>query len=280
MTILFSKMHGLGNDFVIMDAIGQKIDLSAETVTQLAHRHRGIGFDQLLLLQAPQNAEQDFFYRIFNADGSEAYQCGNGVRCLAQFIQRQQLADKNQLCLATEVNQHQLIIHEDGQITVDMGIPILDPQQIPFESSRKHTIYTLSIKWGDYQVSVVSMGNPHCIFTINDIHELDLNAWGEQISSHPRFPERTNVDFMQIKNRHRIDLRIYERGVGETQACGSGACAAVVAGILQGQLDKQVTVTMPGGDLQINWPQAREPVWMTGPAQEVFTGEIDLNNFT
>jgi len=276
MNIQFSKMHGLGNDFVIIDTVNQKVNFTKKQIIQLASRHRGIGFDQLLLIAPPQDETHDFFYQIFNADGSEAYQCGNGARCIAQFIRDQGLSDKNELRVSTKVNRHRLIIQDDGQVTVDMGHPILNPAQIPFQSEKKKTIYTLTIKCGDYNVSVVSMGNPHCIFLVDDVNPIDLENLGKTFSEHQQFPERTNVEFMQILSGDHIRLRIYERGVGETQACGSGACAAVVAGILQHKLNKKVSVTMPGGDLQVEWEGGDNPVWMTGPTENVFEGNFKL----
>jgi diaminopimelate epimerase len=276
MNIQFSKMHGLGNDFMVVDAVSQNIQLSTRQIQGLANRHRGIGFDQLLIIYPPKDSSHDFFYRIFNADGSEAFQCGNGARCISKYIYDHKLSDKAELTVATQKNKHKLILKNSNTITVDMGTPILEPQEIPFQAEAKKTIYTLTIKYGDYNVCVVSMGNPHCIFEVDNVSHIDLEQLGKTFSEHPQFPDRTNVEFMQIISKDHIRLRIYERGVGETEACGSGACAAVVAGILQNKLASMVTVTMPGGDLAVEWNGNNEPVWMTGPAANVFEGTIKL----
>lgn len=276
MNIHFSKMHGLGNDFMVLDAVNQKFSVTPEKVRMLANRHRGIGFDQLLIIAPAKDKSHDFFYQIFNADGSEAFQCGNGARCIAKYIHDHKLSDKKELTVATKKNKHRLIFQDAKTITVDMGTPILEPEEIPFRTEAKKTIYTLTIKHGDYNVSVVSMGNPHCIFEVDNVNEIDLEEIGKPFSVHPQFPQRTNVEFMQIISPENIRLRIYERGVGETEACGSGACAAVVSGILQNKLASKVKVTMPGGDLTIEWNGNNEPVWMTGPAEEVFEGTIKL----
>jgi len=274
MNIKFSKMHGLGNDFMVLDAVNQSISLSPKQIRDLANRHRGVGFDQMLLVEPPKRDDYDFYYRIYNADGSEAYQCGNGARCIAKFIRDNRLSDKKELTVATKTSHHRLILNDDGNVTVDMGVPILEPKQIPFMSEHKRIIYPLNIKQGDFEVCVVSMGNPHCIFTVDDINHIDLPKMGRAISEHEKFPERTNVEFMQVVSRDHVRLRIYERGVGETEACGSGACAAMVAGILQNTLGEKVTITMPGGDLHVEWAGGDNPVWMTGPASLVFTGEL------
>lgn len=276
MNIQFSKMHGLGNDFMVVDTVNQAIKLTPKQIQTLANRHRGIGFDQLLIIAPPKDKTHDFFYQIFNADGSEAYQCGNGARCIAKYIHDHKLSEKKTLTVATQKNKHKLILQNSNTVTVDMGTPILDPQEIPFQAEAKKTIYTLTIKCGDYNVSVVSMGNPHCIFKVDNVNHIDLEQLGKTFSEHPQFPERTNVEFMQVITKDHIRLRIYERGVGETEACGSGACAAVVAGILQNNLASKVTVTMPGGDLTVEWNGNNEPVWMTGPAAEVFQGKVEV----
>lgn len=276
MVLQFSKMHGLGNDFIVVDATQVKLNITMQQIQKLANRHIGIGFDQLLIIAPPKDSSHDFFYRIFNADGTEAYQCGNGARCIAKFIHDHKLSEKKELTVATMKNKHKLILQSPNVVTVDMGTPVLEPDEIPFKAETKRTIYTLNIKYGDYNVSVVSMGNPHCIFEVDNVNDVDLERIGKNISEHPQFPQRTNVEFMQILSKETIRLRIYERGVGETLACGSGACAAVVSGILQNKLSSRVKVTMPGGDLMIEWNGNNEPVWMTGPAEEVFQGQVRL----
>ena len=276
MNIRFSKMHGLGNDFMVVDTVNQAVKFTPDQIQRLANRHRGVGFDQLLIIAPPKDSTHDFFYQIFNADGSEAYQCGNGARCIAKYIHDHKLSDKKEFMVATKKNKHKLILENANTVTVDMGTPVLEPQEIPFKAEAKKNIYTLTITYGDYNVSVISMGNPHCIFEVDNANTIDLETIGKTLSEHPQFPHRTNVEFMQVVSMNHIRLRIYERGVGETEACGSGACAAVVAGILQNKLASKVTVTMPGGDLTVEWNGNNEPVWMTGPAAEVFEGEISL----
>lgn len=276
MNLQFAKMHGLGNDFVVVDTVNQSVSLTKDIVKKLACRHRGIGFDQLLVIGPARGNDHDFFYQIYNADGSEAYQCGNGARCIAKYIYDHKLSTKTELVVSTQTNYHQLIRRSDEIYTVDMGVPILEPEAIPFSSDKRRSIYTLNISCGDYHVSVVSMGNPHCIFETDNLNGVDLHGLGKTLSEHPQFPERTNVEFMHILAKDHIRLRIYERGVGETQACGSGACAAVVAGILQNKLASQVKVTMPGGDLSVEWQGGEHPVWITGPAEQVFLGNIPI----
>ncbi len=276
MKLKFAKMQGLGNDFAVIETVNQSYVPNTEQIQQLSHRHFGIGFDQMLLIAPPKDASHDFYYQIFNADGSEAYQCGNGARCIAKYIHDHGLSTKKTLSVATKKNKHQLILRDENTVTVDMGTPVLEPEEIPFKATARKTIYTLNIKCGDYHVSVVSMGNPHCIFEVDNVNDIDIEHLGKAFSLHPQFPNRTNVEFMQVLAKNHIRLRIYERGTGETLACGSGACAAVVSGILLNRLNSQVTVTMPGGDLKIEWNGNNEPVWMTGPAHEIFMGEVDL----
>ena len=276
MVINFSKMHGLGNDFVVIDAISQKIALSAEQIRFIADRHFGVGCDQLLLVELPVTNNADFKYRIFNADGSEVAQCGNGARCFARFVRDKNLSTKNEIVVDTDAGQLVLSFDDNGLITVNMGVPRHQPEQIPLLMPEEAGLYHLGLMNGDIEFSAVSMGNPHAVIRVDNIALAALETVGKQMESHPVFPERANIGFMQIVNRQHIKLRVYERGAGETLACGSGACAAVVAGIQQDLLDRQVLVSLPGGDLKINWHGRGWPVFMAGPAVLVFEGQIML----
>lgn len=277
MTIRFSKMHGLGNDFVVIDAINQAIDLTPEQIRFIADRHFGVGCDQLLLVEKPVNANADFKYRIFNADGSEVAQCGNGARCFARFVSNHGLTDKREIVVDTDAGQLILHLTEQGLVTVNMGVPRHQPAQIPLladqESLRYHTATTSA---GEVEFAAVSMGNPHAVLLVEDVASAPVAALGAELESHPLFPQRVNVGFMQVVERKRINLRVYERGAAETLACGSGACAAVVAGIELGLLDSHCSVRLPGGELIIEWAGRGQPVFMTGPAVSVFEGQIDL----
>jgi len=270
----FSKMHGLGNDFVVIDAINQNVNLTESHVKFLADRRRGIGCDQLLLVETSNQENVDFRYRIFNADGSEVAQCGNGARCFARFVRDKGLTNKDTIAVETASGVIYLSLQEDENVTVDMGAPRLNPVDIPFIAVRQENSYIVSLPNGqDVELSAVSMGNPHAVLLVDDINTADVETLGPFIENHSQFPERVNVGFMQVISRHEINLRVYERGAGETEACGTGACAAVVAGIEQGLLAKEVNVTLPGGDLMIAW-SGNDSVWMTGPATHVFDGEI------
>lgn len=270
----FVKMHGLGNDFMVIDAVRQKVDLNEQQMKQWADRHFGIGFDQCLVVESYEGAEADFRYRIFNADGSEVEQCGNGARCFARFVYDQDLTDKKTIPVMTKSGRIVLNIQEDGRVTVDMGEPILAPDQIPFIASEQQVVYSLNTAQEAVEVSAVSMGNPHAVLLVNDIEQAPVERLGAVLEPHEQFPARVNVGFMQVLNDQHIRLRVFERGVGETMACGTGACAAVVAGRLRGLLAEQVTVSLPGGDLQIQWQGQGYPVMMTGDAQTVFSGEV------
>ena len=276
MEIRFSKMHGLGNDFVVIDAIRQSITLSTEQIRFLADRRFGIGCDQLLLVESADSAEADFRYRIFNADGSEVEQCGNGVRCFARFVREQGLTDKDKIRVVTKSGIVEPEIQANGEVRVNMGIPVLQPDAIPFEAKQQSILYTLQVAGEDYEIAAVSMGNPHAVLQVEDIEHAPVQVLGPQIESHARFPKRVNAGFMQIMNPQHIRLRVFERGAGETLACGTGACAAVVAGRLRQQLAESVRVSLPGGDLQIQWAGEGQVVWMTGPAITVFEGKITL----
>ncbi|HIF9350708.1 TPA: diaminopimelate epimerase [Photobacterium damselae] len=276
MQINFSKMHGLGNDFMVVDAVTQNVFFSPDMVRRLADRHRGIGFDQLLIVEPPYDPETDFHYRIFNADGSEVEQCGNGARCFARFVSMKGLTNKYHISVSTKAGKMLLKLENDDQVTVNMGVPIFDPAKIPFRANQAEKTYIL--RAGDQTVfcGAASMGNPHCVTVVDDVLTADVEALGPLLESHERFPERVNVGFMQVMSRSEVKLRVYERGAGETQACGSGACAAVAIGRQQGLLDEEVTVSLPGGDLRIRWNGNGSNLFMTGPVAHVFDGQVLL----
>ncbi|MDP2515747.1 diaminopimelate epimerase [Photobacterium damselae subsp. piscicida] len=276
MQINFSKMHGLGNDFMVVDAVTQNVFFSPDMVRRLADRHRGIGFDQLLIVEPPYNPETDFHYRIFNADGSEVEQCGNGARCFARFVSMKGLTNKYHISVSTKAGKMLLKLENDDQVTVNMGVPIFDPAKIPFRANQAEKTYIL--RAGDQTVfcGAASMGNPHCVTVVDDVLTADVETLGPLLESHERFPERVNVGFMQVISRSEVKLRVYERGAGETQACGSGACAAVAIGRQQGLLDEEVTVSLPGGDLRIRWNDNGSNLFMTGPVAHVFDGQVLL----
>ncbi len=276
MEIRFSKMHGLGNDFVVIDAIRQAVNLSTEQIRFLADRRFGVGCDQVLLVESATQSKVDFRYRIFNADGGEVEQCGNGVRCFARFVRDQGLTDKDSIRVETKSGIVEPQIQADGQVRVNMGVPVLEPAAIPFEANVQASLYTLTVDEQDIEISAVSMGNPHAVLVVDDIYMAPVRTLGDRIESHTRFPRRVNVGFMQIMGPEHIRLRVFERGTGETMACGTGACAAVVAGRLRGLLNENVRVTLPGGDLQITWAGEGQVVWMTGPVTTVFEGKITL----
>lgn len=276
MKLKFSKMHGLGNDFVVIDGVRQNIKLTPEQVRFLADRNFGIGCDQLLLVEASEQPEVDFRYRIFNADGGEVEQCGNGARCFARFVHEAGLTDKREIRVITQKGIIMPRLEADGQVTVDMGEPRFAPAEIPFASDKEQMTYSLEVAGAVLEISVVSMGNPHAVQVVADVDAAPVAEQGPLIQAHPRFPARVNAGFMQALDRSHIRLRVFERGAGETLACGTGACAAVVAGIRRGLLDSPVVVATRGGALTIAWNGAGHPVLMTGPAVTVFTGEIEL----
>jgi diaminopimelate epimerase len=276
MILRFSKMHGLGNDFVVINLVTQHARIDENLVRRLANRHIGIGCDQLLLVEPPRNPKADFFYRIFNNDGSEVEMCGNGARCFAQFVLEQGLTSKKRILAETVKGLLELVINDDGSITVDMGKPILTPAEIPFSAPAFKPVHHIDVEGLDLEISAVSMGNPHAVLLVDDVETAAVEELGPQIEHHPSFPNRVNVGFMQILSRNEIRLRVFERGVGETRACGSGACAAVVAGILRNLLDSRVTVHLPGGDLAVVWQGEGHTLKMTGPATIVFRGQIKL----
>ena len=276
MAIQFSKMHGLGNDFMVVDGVTQKVFFSPDTIRRLADRHFGIGFDQLLLVEPPYDPEQDFHYRIFNADGSEVQQCGNGARCFARFVRLKGLTNKERIAVSTMSGRIVLQLEQDNQVTVNMGIPEFEPAKVPFRAQKAEKTYLLRVDEQTVMCGVVSMGNPHCVLEVDSVKSAPVESLGPLLESFDRFPERVNVGFMEVVSASEIRLRVYERGAGETLACGTGACAAAVIGMSQGKLSERVKVHLPGGTLQIAWKGPGTPVFMTGPAEHVFDGEIDL----
>ena len=276
MKLKFSKMHGLGNDFVVLDGMRQALALTPEQLRFFADRHFGVGCDQILLVEAPSRPEVDFRYRIFNSDGGEVEQCGNGARCFVRFVHETGLTTKREIRVETKSGIIAPRLEADGKVTVDMGIPRFLPNEIPFLHDDDVVIYNLDVADETLEISVVSMGNPHAVQVVASVDQAPVGEQGPLIEAHQQFPQRVNAGFMQVVDRHAIKLRVYERGAGETLACGTGACAAVVAGIRRGLLDSPVRVTTRGGDLTIVWGGAGRPVLMTGPAVTVFTGEIEL----
>lgn len=277
MKIRFTKMHGLGNDFVIIDASKQNIELTPQMVRQIADRHFGIGCDQVILLTTPNDIVIDIYYRIFNADGSEAGQSGNGARCVAKYISNR-LLDKNIIVMQTPTRVINATIEPNGLITVCMGTAELSPAKIPFLAMEQSLSYNINTPLGTFLIGAVSVGNPHAVIKVTDVENIDVENIGKTLSKHSQFPEGANVNFMQVIDRSKIKLRTYERGSGETLACGSGACAAVVIGRLWKLLDEQVTVCLHGGNLVINCSDVMSPIAMLGPAAVVFTGEFEIKN--
>ena len=276
MVLKFTKMHGAGNDFVVIDGVHQKVALSPENIRFIADRNFGVGCDQLLLVEKSQNKEADFRYRIFNADGGEVEQCGNGARCFVRFVHDHKLTHKREIIVETKSGLIAPRLEEDGRVTVNMGAPILEPARIPFVSDSDAPIQALEVAGEIVQISAVSMGNPHAVQVVADVETSPVTTQGPLIEHHPRFPKRVNVGYLQVLDRTHIKLRVFERGTGETLSCGTGACAAVVAGIRRGLLDDTVHVATRGGALTISWQGEHSPVLMTGPAISVFEGEINL----
>ena len=276
MKLKFTKMQGLGNDFVMLDATRSPIELSREELRRIADRHFGIGCDQILQVEKPRAPDTDFYYRIFNADGGEVEQCGNGARCFVRFVHDAGLTDKREIRVGTLSGVIVPRLESDGQVTVDMGVPEFAPARIPFEATQRAATYPLEVGGKTIEVSALSMGNPHAVQVVPDVERAPVVTEGAALEKHARFPQRVNAGYMEVIDRGHIRLRVYERGAGETLACGTGACAAVVAGIGRGLLDSPVTVTTRGGDLGISWQGEGTPVSMTGPAVAVFAGEIEL----
>ncbi len=279
MRLEFTKMHGLGNDFVVIDLVSQRVRLEPEQIRELADRHFGVGFDQLLLVEPPDEPEVDFRYRIFNADGSEVSQCGNGARCFARFVRDRRLTRKDVLRVATASGTIELRIDDKDWVTVDMGAPRFLPAEIPFRAEAQADVYDVDVDGRTVPLSAVSMGNPHAVLRVDNVDTAPVETLGPRLESHERFPERVNVGFMQVVDAHNIRLRVYERGAGETLACGTGACAAAVAGIRLGLLQSPVKVKLPGGDLEIRWNGGDAPVIMHGPTAKVFDGVLRVPDF-
>ena len=272
----FTKMHGLGNDFVVFNAVDQPLQLSAEQCRFIGDRHFGVGCDQILLVEQSRDRSCDFHYRIFNADGSEVEQCGNGARCFARFVREHGLSDKERIDVGTAAGRISLYLEDNGQVRVNMGVPQLEPSRIPFQAETRADSYPIQVGQRPLNIGAVSMGNPHAVLRVAQVDQAPVAQLGPLIENHPRFPQRVNAGFMEVVSRSHIKLRVYERGAGETLACGSGACAAVVAGQLQGLLAQQVRVSLTGGDLMIKWQGEDQAVWMSGPAVSVFEGRIEL----
>ena len=277
MRLKFTKMHGLGNDFVVFNALQDFPALAAAQLRAIADRHLGVGCDQILMIEAPRTAGTDFYYRIFNADGGEVEQCGNGARCFVRYVRDKGLTAKREIRVGTRSGIIVPRLEDDGQVTVDMGRPEFDPARIPFQAQKRALTYTLEVSGNIRVISALSMGNPHAVQVVDDVERAPVATEGPLLERHPSFPERANAGYMQVLTRNHTRLRVYERGAGETLSCGTGACAAVVAGITRGLLDQRVRVTTRGGDLDVHWDGEGEPVYMTGPAVTVFEGEIDLN---
>ncbi len=279
MLLEFTKMHGLGNDFMVIDLISQRAYLDAVTIRRLADRHFGVGFDQLLIVEPPEFANVDFKYRIFNADGSEVEQCGNGVRCFARFVYDRHLTNKRKFKVQTSAGIVEPELGAHGWVRVNMGYPKFLPQEIPFLADEVESLYDLDLaENGSLSIDVVNMGNPHAVTIVPDVLTMDVAKFGPLIESHSRFPQRVNAGFMQILNEKRARLRVFERGVGETMACGTGACAAAVSGMRRGLLGSSVEIELAGGELHIEWREG-EVVWMTGPTATVYEGRLDLRYF-
>ncbi|PPI87679.1 diaminopimelate epimerase [Candidatus Pantoea edessiphila] len=270
----FSKMHGIGNDFMIIDAITQKFNLSKEMINKISNRHIGVGFDQLLIVESSHNPDFDFHYRIFNSNGTEVFQCGNGARCFAIFVKLKGLTNKNNIKVTTKTTNMILEIIHDNLVCVDMNEPIFEPSKIPLKMCQTQELYSIEIDDRCFKFGMVSIGNPHCVIQVQDIKTAQVNFLGPLIEKHSYFPESTNVNFMEVVNNENIRLRVYERGVGETYACGSGACAAVACGIIQGILSSKVSVNLIGGTLSVSWNGIGKPIYMTGPATHVYDGYI------
>lgn len=276
MKVRFTKMHGLGNDFVVFDATRTPLDLTAEQARRIADRHFGIGCDQILLVEPARTPGNDFAYRIFNADGNEVEQCGNGARCFARYVYDKGLSRNTRLRVETKAGVIMPVLGEHGLVSVDMGAPIFTPAAVPFLTDREAATYFLNIGGELIEFGVLSMGNPHAVTVVDDLQAFDLARLGPLIQSHPSFPASVNAGVMKVETRQKIRLRVFERGAGETLACGTGACAAVVSGIVRGLLDSPVSVQTRGGELTIAWPGGAASVVMTGPAVTVFEGEIEI----
>jgi diaminopimelate epimerase len=277
MKLRFTKMQGVGNDFIVVDGVSRPVDLGAGQLRRLADRHFGVGCDQILLVERPRAADADFRYRIFNADGGEVEQCGNGARCFVRFVRDKGLTDKREIRVETLAGLIAPRMEADGRVTVDMGPPVFAAARIPFTTDSDAIVQPLDVDGTHVEITALSMGNPHAVQVVPDVDAAPVATQGPLIERHARFPRRVNAGYMQVLDRRSIRLRVYERGAGETLACGTGACAAVVAGIRRGLLDTPVRVATRGGELTIAWAGADNPVFMTGPAETVFEGEIEID---
>ena len=287
MRLEFTKMQGVGNDFVVLDGVSRSIPMTPQLAKRLADRHFGVGCDQVLVVEKPQRGGTDFRYRIWNTDGSEVEQCGNGARCFVRFVHDKGLTKKKEIRVETHSGVIVPRLEPDGQVSVDMGTPVFEPERVPFDTRgllpvQENKRWPLEVAGRTVQVAVLSMGNPHAVQTVADVESAPVTTEGPLIERHPRFPNRVNAGYMQVLDRARIRLRVWERGAGETLACGTGACAAVVAGIREGLLDASVRVATRGGELTIRWGGGENnlncAVWMTGPAVAVFEGEIEIES--
>ena len=276
MLLKFTKMHGAGNDFVVIDLISQRCKLRPRDIRKLADRRFGVGCDQVLVVEPPGSPAVDFHYRIYNADGGEVEQCGNGARCFARFVRDKNLTHKRVISVETASGVIELRVRDNHRVEVDMGAPVLDPAQVPFETAEESASYMLEVDGQQLEIGAISMGNPHAVWRVDSTAEIEIERLGPLIESHPRFPQRVNAGFMEVVSNTEINLRVFERGVGETLACGTGACAAVVYGLSRGWLRDTVTVNLPGGKLSISWAGPGQPVIMTGPTASVFEGTIRI----
>jgi diaminopimelate epimerase len=277
MRLDFTKMHGLGNDFIVFDAATPAAVPAAADLRRLSDRRTGIGFDQALVLEPPRRAGTDVYYRIFNADGSEVEQCGNGARCVARLVASRRGEVERTLQLDSPGGVVQARLRRDGQVSVGMGVPDFEPSALPFEARAKAATYALDTSAGPLEIAAVSIGNPHAVLRVPSVADAPVDSIGPAVENHPRFPRRVNVGFLEIVAPDHVRLRVFERGVGETQACGTGACAAVAVGRQHGPLAEEVNVDVPGGRLVVRWPGPGEPIWLTGPAETAFTGQVELS---
>jgi diaminopimelate epimerase len=277
MRIEFSKMQGLGNDFLVFDAPATAdIHVDSSMLRALADRHTGVGFDQALMLEIPRDARSRVFYRVFNSDGTEVEQCGNGARCIAALLYARAPELGRDLVMGSLGGAVHARVRDDGLVSVDMGVPNFDPRALPMEADAEAPAYSLKVGDAEIEIGAVSMGNPHAVLEVTDVKAAPVERFGPSIERHPRFPKRTNVGFMQIVDRGHVRLRVFERGAGETLACGTGACAAVAVGARRGLLNGEVRVDLPGGTAMVSWAAPGEHMWLTGPATTVFTGSIDI----
>ena len=276
MKLAFTKMHGAGNDFVVIDGVTQAVNLNTNQLRRLADRHRGIGCDQILMVTPPDSPDADFRYHVFNADGSRAGQCGNGARCVGRFLREKRLTRQREILLQTDDDSLALSLTEDGRVFAGLGAPRFAPAEVPFQADETQDQYTLDVQGQSLSIGALSMGNPHAILMVDDCDAAPVSTLGPLLEAHTRFPERVNVGFMQVQSRSEVKLRVFERGVGETDACGSGACAAAVHGMKLGLLDEEVLVSLPGGKLSVSWPSMGDRVWLGGPTATVFNGTVTL----